>query len=320
MKKLTVLLICLFLFIGLSNAQDKNSKQPLFKVTSFSTSIGFAGAITSDSDDDYYSLKNASSDPDIFVDIDGMENQSSQWSYGNDFDYNMDYHSGSGNGSFLVNLGLTPYSKKLGQFNDKRELRFSLGGNFGTRNTFTYYDNNAFVIDTFQSATTGEIIYADSSIRKYYHYTLEFSEINFGVSYLFKTDVKRTFHFYAGIGANYGIALKSEVLLDENAYRSVYYYNQYNKPSDDEYTTYDDQVEMTSTSLSTNLEGTMHFVRAFIPIGVSLRLSKKPTSFFNDVNLYSEWNPGIELQILSGEKTYANPYVGMAFIGVRYRW
>jgi hypothetical protein len=219
-----------------------------------------------------------------------------------------------------VNLGLTPYSKKLGKYNDKRELRLSLGANFGSRNSFTYYDHNTFVIDTFQSATTGEVIYADSSIRKYYFYALDFTEINFGASYLFKTDVNRTFHFYAGIGANYGITLREEVNMDENAYRSVYYYNQFNKPSEDDYVAYGDQADFTANSFSTGLTGPMHFVRAYIPLGVSLRLSKKPASFFNDVNLYSEWNPGIELQMLSGEETYANPYVGFAFIGVRYRW
>jgi hypothetical protein len=283
--------------------------------------MGFGGAMTSDTDEDYYTLKNASNDPDIFVDIEGMENQSSEWSTGYEFDYNMGYvSSGTGNGSFLVNLGLTPYSKKMGKYNEQRELRISLGANFGSRNSFTYYDNNTFVIDTFQSVTTGEVIYADSSIRKYYYYTLDFSEINFGASYVFKTDVNRTFHFYAGAGVNYGITLKAEVNMDENAYRSVYYYNQFNKPSEDDYVAYGDQVDFTANSSSSGLKGPVHFVRAYIPLGVSLRLSKKPASFFNDVNLYSEWNPGIELQMLSGEKTYANPYIGFALIGVKYRW
>jgi hypothetical protein len=32
----------------------------------------------------------------------------------------------------------------------------------------------------------------------------------------------------------------------------------------------------------------------------------KPTSFFNNVDLNTEMNPGVELQIIGDDKTYAN--------------
>jgi hypothetical protein len=62
------------------------------------------------------------------------------------------------------------------------------------------------------------------------------------------------------------------------------------------------------------------FARIYIPLGIEIKLSKKPTSFFSHVDLYAELNPGVELQFLGGEKTYANPYFGMAFIGFRYHF
>jgi len=31
-------------------------------------------------------------------------------------------------------------------------------------------------------------------------------------------------------------------------------------------------------------------------------------------------NPGVELQIIGDDKTYANPYFGVAFIGFNYHW
>lgn len=323
MKK-TALIVSLIFISGWIFAQEKPAKQPCFRVSSFSSSLGFGGALTSNTNEDYYFLKNAVENPDLFVDITGMENQGSSgsWGYsGMGMGSGMYYTSGgSGNGNVLFNLGLTPYSKKLGKYRENRELRFSVGGSIGSRNNFYYYDHNSFVIDTFQSVSGSNIVYADSVINKHYGYTLEFSEINFGASYLFKTDVKRTVSFYAGVGANYGIALRSTVSFNEDAFRYVDYYNEFQQPSDDEFHYAGDNYSSSYSGSSTNLTSPMQFARVFIPFGLNINLSKKPDSFFSHVSLYTELNPGVEFQFLSSEKTYANPYMGVALIGVRYRW
>lgn len=321
MIKKTFLLLTLVSFIGFANAQDENSKKACFRVSSFSSSLGFSGAMTSNTDADYYILKNATENPELFVDITGFKSSGSSWDFNSYYSNGMYYTSGGGNGNLLFNLGLTPYSKKLEKYRENRELRFSLGGSFGSRNSFYYNDNNYFEIDTFQSINGNEIIYADSNINKDYYYSLDYSEINFGLSYIFKTDVSRRVHFYAGVGVNYGIALRSTVSVDENIYRSVYYYNENDKPTDDDMVYYDNSnSSVTFYSSTTNLKSPMQFVRAYIPLGFSLNLSKKPASFFSHVDLYTELNPGVEFQILSSEKTYANPYIGVGLIGFRYKW
>ena len=324
MKKSTLLLFSMILFIGFTNAQEKTPKQPCFRVSSFSSSLGFGGALTSSTDDDYYILKNAVENPDLFIDITGYKNEGSGWGYHDMYSYNSVYYNGgggSGNGNLLFNLGLTPYSKKLGKYRENRELRFSIGGNLGSRNTFYYYDNTYTTIDTFQSVNGSGVVYADSVTTKHYSYSLDFTEINFGASYLFKTDVNRRVHFYAGAGFNYGITLNSSVSVYEDTFRSVYYYNEYDKPSEDETYYYSGENYSSSYSSSeTNLKSPMQFVRVYIPFGLSLNLSKKPSSFFSHVDLYTELNPGVEIQILSSDKTYANPYFGVAFIGFRYKW
>lgn len=321
MKKSLLLLSSVLLF-SFAMAQEKSTKPPCFRVSSFSSSLGFSGALTSNTDEDYYLLKNAVENPDLFVDISGFENTGSSWSYGGMYMTGSGYMSGgSGNGNLLFNLGLTPYSKKLEKYRENRELRFSVGGSLGARNNFYYTDNNAFVIDTFQSVSGGSMVYADSVITKHYSYSLEYSEINFGASYLFKTDVNRRAHFYTGVGINYGIALRSSVSVYQDTYRSVYYYNEYDKPADDEsYYYYTDDYSSTYSTQTTNLTSPMMFARVFIPLGFSLNLSKKPTSFFSHVDLYTDLNPGVEFQILSDEKTYANAYIGVGFIGFRYKW
>jgi hypothetical protein len=323
MKK-AILFISLALFIEYLNAQEVKSKQPCFKVTSFSSTIGFAGAMTSNTESDYYGLKGAVENPDLFVDVTGFSSNNNYYDHGSSHDYSYDGNGGSGNGSFVFNLGLTPYSKKLGKYRDNRELRFSVGSNFGSRNTFNYYDNISFVIDTLQSISGGGgNVYADSNINNYYTYTLNFSSINFGLSYLFKTDVKRRVHFYAGVGVNYDIALKSTVDVDHDTYKSVIYYNENQNPPGDDDTYYYNGYNNGSysyNSSSTNLTKPMQFVRFYIPTGLKFRLSNKPTSFFNNVDLYTEMNPGVELQIIGDDKTYANPYFGVAFIGFNYHW
>lgn len=319
--------IAVLLFaVGSTIAQNENSKQPLFKVTSFSSSIGFAGVMTSNTDEDYYGLQKAVQNPSLFVDVSGFTNNSAYYgSYGfYDGYYYNGYGGGAGNGSAVFNLGLTPYSKKLGMYRENRELRISVGSNFGTRNTFDFYDNNTFRIDTFQSVNGSGNVYADSAIYSNYSYSLNFTSINFGVSYLFKTDMKRRVHFYAGGGVNYGIALNSTVDVYENIYKSVIYYNEYQNPSENNnnYYYYDgnNNGSYSYSNSSTGLIKPMQFVRFYIPVGLSLRLSNKETSFFNHVDLYTEMNPGVELQIISYDKTYANPYFGIAFIGFNYHW
>lgn len=322
MKKIALILTSI-LIASLSFSQDKSTKPACFKVSSFSTSIGFAGALTSNTRSDYYTLKNVAEDPSIFIDITGMKDNSGSWGYSGMYPMEGFYYTGngSGNGNLLFNLGLTPYSKKLGAYRENRELRFTLGGSLGSRNNFFFYKNDFTPIDTFQSVSGGGVVYADSLVTKHYSYTLNFSEVNIGFSYLFKTDVKRVVHFYTGAGFNYGITLRASVDLNEDSFRSIYYYNENNKPSDEDNNYwYGENYKSSYNSTKTNLTGPMQFVRVYIPLGISIRLSKKQTSFFNHVNLYSEFNPGVEFQFLAGEKTYANPYFGFGFIGIRYKW
>lgn len=320
------LIITVFLLsvLGLANAQEENGKQPLFKVSSFSSSIGFAGVLTSNTEEDYYGLQKAVQNPSLFVDVTGfISNPGFYGGYGYYDGYYNGYNDASGNGSFVFNLGLTPYSKKLGKYRENRELRISVGSNFGTRNTFYFYDNYSFATDTFQSTNGSGLVYADSAISNYYSYSLNFTSINFGASYLFKTDMNRRVHFYAGGGFNYGIALNSSVEVYEDTYKSVIYYNENQGPSEYDKRYYyagSNTGSYTYNSSSTSLVKPMQFLRFYIPVGLSFRISKKETSFFNNVDLYTEINPGVEIQVIGFDKTYANPYFGVAFIGFNYHW
>ena len=205
-------------------------------------------------------------------------------------------------------------------------MRFSVGSSSGIRRNFNYYRYDNFVNDTFESSNTGNVVYADSSIYNRYIYSESFYDIHFGVSFIFKTPIERRFHFTAGAGLEYGIAIRSFVKVENYNDKSVYYYNADNKPVFDEpdygydYYNYKSEFEGTYTTENTNMKGSLQFFRTFLPIGINFRITNKTKSFFNKVYLFGEMSPGIEIQVVSNDKTYVNPYFGFAMFGFSYRW
>ncbi|MCB2201259.1 hypothetical protein KQH26_00675 [bacterium] len=312
MKKivcLTFILSFAFMLIG----QGQNEIKPRLKVSSFSFNIGFAGAAIANTTEEYNNLKGTVNNPDLF--IDASDFQSSRYNYGF-----------GGNINPKVYIGITPYSNKKGAYRYDRELRFSFGSGAGIRKNFNYYKYDSFIVDTFQSINNENVVYSDSNIYNRFVYMESYYDINFGVSFLFKTPVERRFHFSTGAGLEYGIALRSYVKIDHYMDHSIYYYNANNKPVFDEpdnnyeFYNYSYDFEGSYTTESTNIKGTMQFVRAYLPLGIHFRISNKTESFFNQVYLYGEMSPGIEFQIVGNDKTYVNPYFGMALFGFSYRW
>jgi hypothetical protein len=305
----TILLISLGLVLSV-NAQEE--KKGGMKVSSVGFSFGFAGAGTANTNEEFINLKNATNNPDLFIDPD--EYNVSQYNFGF-----------GGNVSPKVYLGLTPYSKKKGEYNYNQELRFSIGTGAGIRRMFNYYRYDNFRIDTLQSINNDNQVYADSSIYDRYIYQETFNEFNFGVSYLWKTPFERRFQFQAGAGLEYAYAFRSYVRVENLNEKKVYYYDPNDPPVFDEpdyvWANYgDDDFEGTTTTQNTNLSGSMHFVRATIPLGVNFRIARKEQSFFNKAYLWAEMNPGVEWQMVANDKTYVNPYFGIAWIGFTYRW
>lgn len=309
--KTRFLILFAFVLGLLVTVQGQNEKQGGMKVTSVGFSFGFSGAGTANTSEDFTNLSNAVNNPDLFIDPSDYNN--SQYNYGF-----------GGGVNPKVYLGLTPYSKKKGEYRYDRELRISVGSGVGVRRTFNYYKYDNFTIDTLQSINGNNTVYADSSIYDRYIYQETFNEFNFGVSYLFKTPFERRFQFQAGAGVEYAYAYRAYVRVENLNDKSVYYYEPNNPPVFDEpqygWGYYNDEFEGTTNVENTNMSGAMHFVRATIPLGVNFRIARKPQSFFNKVYLWTELNPGVEIQMVANDKTYTNPYFGVAWIGFTYRW
>ncbi len=310
MKK-QIFLSLLIIFPFILSAQDSN--KPAFKVTSVGFSFGFAGAGVANTNEDFMGLAGAVNDPELFIDPAGL----------NRSQYNLGF---GGNVSPKLYLGLTPYSKKKGAYRHDRELRFSFGSGSGVRRTFNYYQIDEYTIDTLTSATTGNQVIADSNNFNRYLYAETFNEFNLGVAFIFKTPLERRFHFTAGAGIEYAYAFRAYVRVENYNEGDIIYYAPGNKPVWDEMDynfgmyNWNNEDKGTSTVSTTNLSGSIHFVRAHIPLGIHFRVARKAESFFNKVYLFGEMNPGLEFQMVSNDKSYLNPYFGFAMFGVTYRW
>jgi len=291
----------------------QNEKHPAFKVTSTGFSFGLAGAGTANTTEDYNNLAGAVENSSYFINASDYKNSKYNFGIG-------------GNVSPKIYLSLTPYSKKQGEYRYDRELRFSLGSSAGVRRTFNFYRYNDFNVDAFQSLTYGNMIYADSVIYDRYTYAESFYGFNLGVSFLFKTDVTRRVHFAAGVGLEYAYAFRAFVKIQHRNESEIIYYEPNNKPVFDEgdkgFGFFGDKKDdnETTTYESTNLSGSLQFARVMLPFGIHFRISNKTQSFFNKVYLFSEMSPGVEFQMVGNDKTYVNPYIGMAMLGFSYRW
>src|SRR5210317_1570094 len=133
MKKIATIIILSFAMFAIT-AQE--STTPIFKTSSFGSSMGFVGSFISNTTSDYYSLAGNVGDANMFVDIENWE--ASKYNYGV-----------GGNGDLQFYLGLTPYSKKSGEYRKDRELRLNFGFSFGARRTFSYYNRDTFTFDSF---------------------------------------------------------------------------------------------------------------------------------------------------------------------------
>lgn len=312
MKKTAAIVVLIIMFAGIVRAQDNTQKQTGWKVTSFSFSFGFSGVFMENTNTDYENLKNSVENPELFIDPSGFSNE-------------QFFNNAGGNFSPKISIGITPYSKKRGEYRNNRELRFTVGSNVGTRRSFSFYNTEAVVVDTFVSVNGNPNMYSDSVTSGSYSYFENFADVNFGISYLFKTDVEKRVWLYAGVGAEYGISIINYVSVNSYENKSVNYYSEGERPDYDEgggnyyYPYYYYNSSYSDSYEKTSLKKATHFVRTFIPMGINFRISNG-NPFFRHVNIYSEFSPGVEFQVVPGDKTYVNPYFGVAFVGFSYRW
>lgn len=299
-------LALLFLFIVNITFSQEEEKKSSFKISSFNISLGTSQASISSSKTDYNNLKGMVDNPELFVNPD-------------DFSDNYYYNEMGGGFSTKIQIGINPYCKKLGAINQKREIRMGIGINSGNRSSFSFQETESTLADTYYSVNGNPNIYQEQLNTEEYSYSEQYTELNFSLSYLFKTDIKKRVHFYTGFGVEYGFTLLSFVDIYHYESSTSNFYTSTNYNNQTLINQYSNGIIFTSQSDRTNISSPTHFIRAQIPIGINLRFSNNH-SFFKHLNIYSELNPGIEIQMAPNNFTYTNPYLGVVVAGLSYKF
>ncbi len=290
----TFLMMSPYFLVAQENGSAKKKGMSLTAININLISGGFA--YSSLTNNDYMDLYNNVEDNTYF--ITDPEN------------YEQGFFTGFGAGYMpSIMLGFTPRKKGTGEFNFNREFRIKAGANIGARRTFGFNREIRTPYDTLMSSVGRPPVYVDSVYTHDAYYTENMFELTIGLSYLFKTNAEKRWYAYFGIGAEYGFAVQNSVQGWESE-------NYYFTNVDNELYNYGSSA-YESNNFTTRSTSTMQFIRAYAPLGVNFRISNN-NNFFKHFNLFVEFNPGVEVQMLSGQKTYINPYVGLSFAGIRY--
>ncbi len=300
MKKLTWF-FATFLFVLQYSAQAQEVQHTA--VTSFSIRPGFFMVAAATTVEDYNNLKSVSNAPSS-VFIDALQYSSNT------------QMSGSGNAAFRVDIGLTPYCKKKGKLMENREIRFSIGADAGVRRNFIFYKREYLTDDTLFNNEGEPVMIQHKVSLDQHNYAENFVNLSVGVSYLFKTDTKKRLHLYAGVGMEYAVSIRS--ILKTYAYNDTtdeynlteYAYGYWGSGMYNYY--------RNGTSTKYKMTGASHFIRGYLPAGIDFRFSNG-NNFFRHVHLFSEIQPGVELQITNGV-SMVNPYMGFVIAGLSYKW
>ncbi len=289
MKKALVVLLSMLTFQAL--CQEKStSPSPLFRVSSISAGVG--NLTTFYQDVDFGQLKNITVNSKNFYkeNLDGYESQ---------------YYNDGNSTTVYLNLGLMPYSKKIGQYNDLQEVEIGLLFNSGFRRSFTYMNENEYPLDNINFH--GVEFTADSVTNSSIYYDEFVNDLSLSLAWLFKTNPQKRISVFGGIESNVGFSVFSRVqkdifsdtllLIKSDGYISSY-------------KSYPGKKTDYGFYLEEELENRMIF-RAAVPVGISLRLSKKH-SLFKQTSLFARGKFGFEFQSISNKYHYTNPLLAFS--------
>ncbi len=250
-----------------------------------------------------------------------QQNQSGQhgWSFGN-----MGSMMGGksvGNGGFntrnsiILEMGLNPWSKKMGNYNKKRELTIGLfysGSDLANRYSKEFLTTAG---DTF--SFNGVNYQTDTVARIQKSYVEKANVLGVGVQYLFRSDPEKRISVFAGVGIDAAYALTARIrqtyTKDSALVLSI------SGASEDHVgdREFDNGKFLGNEETKTTVNAkTSMFASVYLPFGIDFKLCKKK-DIWNQFSLFLKGNLGLETAIVVGSKTHFNPYMGAA-IGLKF--
>jgi hypothetical protein len=213
-----------------------------------------------------------------------------------------------------MEIGLNPYSKKLGDYNKKQELLIGLyysGSDIADINSMKYANT---VGDTF---SFNSVLYqTDTIARSEYSYRVAANVLGASVKYLFKTDPEKRFSLFTGVGINAAYAITAQI-HERFTNDTAVVVNFYNTNPDingfDNGSFLGGSEEKISRKAKSEI-----FASVFVPFGLNFRLCKTK-EVWNQMNLFIQGRVGLETEIIVKGATHLNPYMGCS-MGFRFNF
>lgn len=297
MRVMKYIILTLFFVVSLGafsqkdtvKRHNKDVRLKISEVNIFTGDMSFPNVI-----DDFETFRKTAKDPSLIGTFDDYEKA-----------VGYDYIS-----YFGINIALSPYRESDNTYNHYKKIL--LGINFKNGNRQVYrFTNEEFYTTTNLTDASGTVNYdLDSTIQASYQYTEAVQEIALNTAFLFYTNPQAQTSLHTGIGANVGFSLNSNIIetveLDTTWSIAASGNERYYLDEDDSYN-YDYNYYDSKGSL---------FLRAYIPVGIDVRLSKK-ADVLKQLSLFYQFLFGIEYQHVYGVTSYTRMYWCSEF-GIRH--
>jgi hypothetical protein len=208
--------------------------------------------------------------------------------------------------NFKIELGLTSIAKP------NRELLIGLSYISGDQRSFEFNKSSHIRTDTLH--VQDYTFYVDSSFHSSFKFTENVQEMGINMAYIYKTAQDRKFSLYAGYGLNIGYSTYSQLI-----YNSVQDSNEElvlkNDPNKNNHYFYND-IESKLTYEKYFESDPSFFLRAYIPFGLNLKLSKR-NPFWNHVSLQLNCQFGLVYRNISNDISYTKVYFSFPGVGMK---
>ena len=213
-----------------------------------------------------------------------------------------------------VGVGFSPYSKKLGGYNRKMELKFGLS-----------FANGNWIAGSNEKSVTkaGEVftslngtIFSDTVSLTTTRDAYNMNVLGADVSFLGRSSQEKQVSLFAGIGLNLGFSVTSDLkTVIHNTKDIVYTMDGYEISGPEN--NYFNHAEKTDKSEIKTANSFM--LRVYAPFGVDVRLSKK-NNILSKFHLYLQGQLGADYQqLIDGSKYFFRPSAAMG-LGLKYNF
>lgn len=219
--------------------------------------------------------------------------------------------------SFMLGFKFADKEKQAYRKNMLARIGVSYVSGVALSGSYSHSENKPY--DTLVSSQTGQTIYLDSTMSKYYYMNYFTQQLRIDASLIFRTNPLARWSLYAGVGITAGASINAFTDITYSTSRTTEYRNNNGKSlgsGEDHWSAYYNDAYTNTSERHTNAAA--YVASVFIPMGVNFRLGNKK-EFWKRLNLFYELRPGINTLMVPELSTLINPSFHHG-VGLRVAW